>query len=79
MDKAGNGRVSMRESTEGRCHDCAGPLPTDPVIVIVDGETHPFGCESCAAGFLAGHLCLCDCFEGPWCKCQPKQRSSERV
>ena len=68
----------MQASITSRCNDCGSALPDNPIVVLIDNKRHLFGCENCAAGFLAGHLCLCDCLSGPWCKCQPKQRSSER-
>ena len=77
MNKAGNGRDSMRKSTEDRCHDCARPLPTDPVIVIVDGETHPFDCRNCAAGFLVGDEVLFEWFTGA-CEYQGRRQGQER-
>ena len=75
MDKAGNGRDSMKESTEGRCHDCAGPLPPDPVFAIVDGETHPFDCRNCAAGFLVGDEVPFEWFTGT---CDYQRQGQER-
>ena len=78
MDKSGNGRDSMRKRTNNRCHDCAGPLPADPVIVNIDGETHPFDCRNCAAGFLVGNEVPFDELFTGACEYQRRRRERER-
>ncbi len=77
MDKKHLGGASRRASSERRCHDCAGPLPPDPVFAIVDGETHPFDCRNCAAGFLVGDEVPFEWFTGA-CEYQRRRRERER-
>lgn len=77
MDKKHQGVASRRARSERRCHDCAGALPADPVVVFVDGETHPFDCRNCAAGFLVGDEVPFEWFTGA-CDYQRRRQGQER-